>query len=87
MADPKIGEPKRRTSSVVIFVALLVGGLLLLATRLVVAPGTGVLDVVLPVVVGVLLAVGIGYMVARERRERKQMSTAEKNKPEHGMPP
>lgn len=70
-----------------VFVALLVGGLLLLAVRMVAAPGVNAVDMLLPIVGGVLIALAIALMVRRERNQRRRMTPEERNRPEEGMPP
>ncbi|KAA0681090.1 hypothetical protein [Roseomonas genomospecies 6] len=82
--DP--GPSPRRSTSVTIFVALLVAGLLLLIVRMAFMPTVSGWDVVLPLLAGVGMALAIGVMVMRDRRERNALPPSERDRQDRGMP-
>lgn len=80
------GQPPRRRNSVIVFAALLIGGLLILVIRMVAMPTVSVGDIVLPLVVGVLMALAIAYMVRRDRRDRDSLPPSQRDSQDQGMP-
>lgn len=78
-------SPRRRTSTTV-FVALLIGGLLLLVVRMLAMPTVSAGEVVLPLLAGIGMALAIGVMVMRDRRERNALPPSERNRQDRGMP-
>lgn len=80
------GQPPRRRNSVIVFAALLIGGLLLLVVRMVAMPTVSVGEIVLPLVGGVLMALGIAYIVRRDRRERDSLPQSQRDSQDQGMP-
>lgn len=78
-------SPRRRTSTT-IFVALLIGGLLLLVIRMLAMPTVSVGEIILPLLAGIGMALAIGVMVMRDRRERNALPPSERNRQDHGMP-
>ncbi|NUB13974.1 hypothetical protein GAY28_15505 [Azospirillum brasilense] len=78
-------SPRRRTSTTV-FVALLIGGLLLLIVRMLAMPTVSAGEVVLPLLAGIGMALAIGVMVMRDRRERNALPPSERNRQDRGMP-
>lgn len=86
MNAPNPPRPTRSGGSMKVFLALLFGGLAVLALRVFTAPDGGFLVMLLPVLGGALVAAAIALLVLRERRERRSMSEAERNQPDQGMP-
>ena len=82
--DP--GPSPRRSTSVTIFVALRIGGLLLLVVRMAFLPTVSAGEIVLPLLAGVAMALAIGLMVMRDRRERNALPPSERDRQDHGMP-
>lgn len=86
MNAPNAPRPHRSGGSTKLFLALLFGGLLVLALRMFAAPDGGFFRMLLPVLGGGLIAVALALLVIRERRERRSMTEAERNRPDQGMP-
>ncbi|WP_029009726.1 hypothetical protein [Azospirillum halopraeferens] len=86
MSPPPNDRPQRRRSTIVLFLAFLIGGLALLVFRMAGAPGVAGWEMILPVLGGVLIAGAIALIVVRERRERRHMSERERNRQDHGVP-
>ncbi len=79
-------RPPRRRGTTVLFVGLLLAGLAVLALRMVAAPGVSGLEMVLPILGGVLIAAAIAVIVVRERRDRRHMTPAERDRQDQGVP-
>lgn len=79
-------HPSRSGSSIKVFLALLFGGLFVLALRMFTAPDGGFLKMALPILGGGLIAAAMALLVMRERRERRSMTETERNRPDQGMP-
>lgn len=86
MNTPNAPRSSRSSGSTKLFLALLFGGLLVLALRMFTAPDGGFLKMALPILGGGLIAVAMAMLVMRERSERRSMTEAERNRPDHGMP-
>ncbi|NYZ14014.1 hypothetical protein HL658_15770 [Azospirillum sp. RWY-5-1] len=86
MNTPNTPRPSRSGGSMKVFLALLFGGLAVLALRVFTAPDGGFFTMLLPVLGGALVAAAIALLVVRERRERKAMTESERNQPDQGMP-
>ncbi len=85
--SPNTGGPRPRLrNSVAVFTALLVGGLLLLVLRMLAMPTVSLGEILLPLLAGVAMAVAIGYMVLRDRRERNALPPSERDSQDQGMP-
>ncbi|WP_143271917.1 hypothetical protein [Azospirillum brasilense] len=80
------GPSARRRTSTTIFVALLIGGLLLLVVRMLAMPTVSAGEIVLPLLAGIAMALAIGVMVMRDRRERNALPPSERNRQDRGMP-
>ncbi len=66
--------------------ALLIAGLLLLVVRMLAMPTVSAGEIVLPLLAGIGMALAIGVMVMRDRRERNALPPSERNRQDRGMP-
>ncbi|OYD83372.1 hypothetical protein CHT98_15750 [Azospirillum brasilense] len=65
---------------------MLIGGLLLLVVRMLAMPTVSAGEIVLPLLAGIAMALAIGVMVMRDRRERNALPPSERNRQDRGMP-
>lgn len=79
-------QPSRRRSSISVFAALLVGGVLVLVIAMLSKPDVSLADVWLPLLVGLAMAGATVVIVARDRRERKSLPPEERDSQDHGLP-
>lgn len=87
MNAPSNGAPRRRRTSVMVFAALLLGGLALLAIRLIARPDVSIGEAALPVLGGIAMVAVLAIMVRRDRRERNALPASKRDQPDQGMPP
>ncbi|WP_448203079.1 hypothetical protein [Azospirillum sp. sgz302134] len=86
MAPTSGGQTPRRRSSVAVFAALLIGGLLLLVVRMLAMPEVSFGEILVPALGGIAMAAAIAVIVLRDRRERAAMPPSRRDSQDQGMP-
>lgn len=79
-------RPPKHSRSTVVLVLLLGLGLLMMFGRMLVQPGVGLGDLVLPLLVGTVMAVGIILIIRRDRRERARLPPSQRDRMDQGTP-
>lgn len=80
------GGNRPRRNSALLFVALLVAGLAMLAIRVVARPDVSLGEMVLPFLGGLLVAGAVFVIVRRDRQERDSLPPDQRDRQDQGVP-
>ncbi|GLR79534.1 hypothetical protein GCM10007856_22090 [Azospirillum oryzae] len=83
---PKSDGRPSRNRSLRLLLALLVLGLVMLASRVLALPNIGMAEMIIPMLGGLFVAVAIVLIVRRDRADRDALPPSRRNRQDQGMP-
>ncbi|MBY6262260.1 hypothetical protein EI613_10075 [Azospirillum sp. 412522] len=83
---PKSDGGPQRHRSLRLLLALLVLGLVMLASRVLALPNIGMGEMIVPLLGGLFVAVAIVLIVRRDRADRDALPASRRNRQDQGMP-
>ncbi|WP_042442914.1 hypothetical protein [Azospirillum sp. B510] len=83
-SKPEGGQPRHRSWRLLL--ALLLLGLVMLASRALALPNVGMAEMIVPLLGGLFVAVAIVLIVRRDRADRDALPPSRRDRPDQGMP-